>query len=630
MKANRPPGATKLLDYAGWTPDGQQTVEVPAVVQQQPGGDGCDQVDDLMTARVPVMVDADADSRPVRSITESLLAIATLPLPIPRIEHKEKTRERDIWFMLTILVALVASIASTIYYYNAHEILLYGDSHSHLGIARRLFDSSNPWDITQLGAVWLPLPHILMWPFVWNDFLWHSGLAGSIVSMSCYLITSYYIYRTAYRLTHNGPASLLGTLTFILNPDVLYIQTTPLSEMVCAVTFMAATYYFLCWVQEESVHYLVISAFAMFLATLSRYDNWVLFAILMLLIVLISAQKRYNRTKTVSMVIIYGTLAGFGIMLWIIWNKVIFGDALYFGDGPYSSGQQQLAFLHVGRLYTYHNMLLSVKYYGADMIETLGPLVVVLAIIGLILFIGRRRFSSECLVVLALLTPFAFYVFSLYTGQAIIYVPGMVPHNAISQVFNVRYGIAMAAPCGVLIAILIKLMPWKKPKALVYLGRCAILSLILIQVFLTSGANIDLEDGQYGISCEVPLAANKYLAQYYNGGKILEDNFASSVDGGDAGFNFSDVIYEGSGDLWNNALHNPATYVTWVVADPSNPADTVSQQIGLHSQVFLSQFTLVASDKSDILLYHRNSDPLVKVHTIPANFLSQYALCAPH
>lgn len=628
MKANRRPGAPKLLDYIGWrTDDDYKSVEMPALQQPIDDDEDHERVDDLMTARMPVV----RDSKPVRSITESLLAISTLPIPIPHLVKREQ-KQRDYWLGLTILVVLVASIASTIYYYNAHQILLYGDSHSHLEIARRLFDSSNPWDITQLGAVWLPLPHILMWPFVWNDFLWHSGLAGSIVSMSCYLITAYYIYRTGYRLTHNGPASFLGSLAFILNPDVLYIQTTPLSEMVCAVTFMVAIYYFLCWAQEESTHYLVISAFAMFLATLSRYDNWVLFAILMFLLVLISAQKRYNRTKTVSMVIIYGTLAGFGIMLWILWNKVIFGEALYFGKGPYSSGQQQLAFLHAGRLYTYHNVLLSVKYYGADVIETLGPLIVVLAIIGLILFIGRRHFSSECLVALALLTPFAFYVFSLYTGQAIIYVPGVVPHNAISQVFNVRYGIAMAAPCSILITVLLgtKLMPWKSPKALIHFGRCVVLSLILIQVFLTSGANIALEDGQYGISCEVPLAANKYLAQYYNGGKILEDNFASRVDGSDAGFNFRDVIYEGSGDLWNSALHNPAAYVTWVVANLSSPADIVSQQIGLHSQAFLSQFTLVASDKSDILLYHRNSDPLVKVHTIPANFLSQYALCAPH
>jgi len=121
-----------------------------------------------------------------------------------------------------------------------------------------------------------------------------------------------------------------------------------------------------------------------------------------------------------------------------------------------------------------------------------------------------------------------------------------------------------------------------------------------------------------------------YLAQYYNGGKVLEDNFASRVDGGDAGFDFRDVIYEGSGKLWDQALQNPAKYVTWIVAYLSNPYDMVSQLIPIHSQTFLSQFTLVASDKTGIVLYHRNSVPLVKVHNVSSGFLSQYALCAPH
>ena len=354
------------------------------------------------------MVDADADSRPVRSITESLLAISTLPLPIPRIEHKEKTRERDYWLMLTILVALVGSIASTIYYYNAHETLLYSDSHSHLGIARRLFDSSNPWDITQLGAVWLPLPHILMWPFVWNDFLWHSGLAGSIVSMTCYLITACFIYKFAFSLTRNGAASIIGTSAFILNPDVLYIQTTPLSEMVCAATFMASSYYFLRWAQEDRTCYLSLSAAAMFLATLSRYDNWALFLVFLVLVGVISWVRHLSRAELLAHIIIYGSLASFGIMLWFIWNKVIFGNPLYFQDGPYSAATQNSAFLKIGQLFTYHSVFLSIKFYGADVVQILGQAVILLAALGLVAYLIANRWKKETFVVLALLTPFVF------------------------------------------------------------------------------------------------------------------------------------------------------------------------------------------------------------------------------
>ena len=574
------------------------------------------------------MVDADADSRPVRSITESLLAISTLPLPIPRIEHKEKTRERDYWLMLTILVALVGSIASTIYYYNAHETLLYSDSHSHLGIARRLFDSSNPWDITQLGAVWLPLPHILMWPFVWNDFLWHSGLAGSIVSMTCYLITACYIYKFAFRLTRNGAASIIGTSAFILNPDVLYIQTTPLSEMVCAATFMASSYYFLRWAQEDRTCYLSLSAAAMFLATLSRYDNWALFLVFLVLVGVISWVRHLSRAELLAHIIIYGSLASFGIMLWFIWNKVIFGNPLYFQDGPYSAATQNSAFLKIGQLFTYHSVFLSIKFYGADVVQILGQAVILLAALGLVAYLIANRWKKETFVVLALLTPFVFYVYSLYSGNAIIYVPGMEPTTAVNPLFNVRYGIAMAAPCAVLVAPLVASLRIKW-RMLATVFQIVVLTTVIGQAMLTSHTNIVLEDGLHGISCEIPLATNRFLAQYYNGGKVLEDNFTSRVDGGEAGFNFRDVIYEGSGDLWSKAIEHPARYAKWIVLN-SNPDDLVRLHMEINNNEFLTQYTLVASDKSSTRLYHLKSDPLVKVHSIPDNFLSEYSKCAIH
>ena len=44
-------------------------------------------------------------------------------------------------------------------------LLNYGDAVAHLHIARRVFDSHRP-GLSQLGSVWLPLPHLLMIPFV--------------------------------------------------------------------------------------------------------------------------------------------------------------------------------------------------------------------------------------------------------------------------------------------------------------------------------------------------------------------------------------------------------------------------------------------------------------------------------
>ncbi len=89
----------------------------------------------------------------------------------------------------------------------------------------------------------MPLSHIIMVPLAWNDFLWRTGLAGTLTSMPCYLIASIYVFLTARRLTGDSRASFIGSLVFVLNPNILYLQTTPLSEPILFATLAAASYY---------------------------------------------------------------------------------------------------------------------------------------------------------------------------------------------------------------------------------------------------------------------------------------------------------------------------------------------------------------------------------------------------
>ena len=181
----------------------------------------------------------------------------------------------DSWLIATMLISYITSIASFWYFFQNHQIILYGDAYAHMLITRRVFDNVTP-GLAQLGAVWLPLPHVVMLPFIWNNYLWYTGLAGTIPSMICYQIATVYIFLSARRLTQNSRASFIGTLLFILNPNVLYLQTTALSEIVLIATLTAASYYFLAWVQEDKLNYLILSGFATCLATLSRYDGWFL------------------------------------------------------------------------------------------------------------------------------------------------------------------------------------------------------------------------------------------------------------------------------------------------------------------------------------------------------------------
>ena len=49
--------------------------------------------------------------------------------------------------------------------------------------------------LLQLGTVWLPLPHLLMIPFIFFNTLWQNGAGGSIPSMIAYVFGVVGIFR---------------------------------------------------------------------------------------------------------------------------------------------------------------------------------------------------------------------------------------------------------------------------------------------------------------------------------------------------------------------------------------------------------------------------------------------------
>src|SRR5579864_7118314 len=214
-----------------------------------------------------------------------------------RSQNKSEPRWfHDRWLLATLLLACCASVIAVWYFAQNYQILLLGDTYAHMLIARRLFDNATP-GLAQLGGIWLPLPHLLMLPFIWNDTLWHTGLAGSFVAMPCYVISTIYLFLAARRLTHNSRASFVGTLVFLLNPNILYLQSTPMSELVLIATMAIACYYFLAWAQEDQPKYLILGSFGTLLATLSRYDAWPLFLIFLICIVLIGLMRKHSREK---------------------------------------------------------------------------------------------------------------------------------------------------------------------------------------------------------------------------------------------------------------------------------------------------------------------------------------------
>lgn len=578
-------------------------------------------------------------------------------------KRQARSRPKDPWFLLTVVVASLASLLALGYFFNTQEILLLGDTYSHMLIARRLFDTLTP-GLAQIGGVWLPLPHLLMVPFVWNDYLWHTGLAGSFVAMPCYVISACYIFLTARHLTHNSLASFVGTLVFILNPNILYLQTTPLSELVLVATLAMAAYYFLLWSSDDSIVNLIRAGVSIFLATLARYDGWPVFLLMVVLIVVIGRLKRTQRARIEAQVIIFSLLGGLGIVLWCVWCYIIFKDPLYWQHSMFSSQAQQaalpkqLAFLHTNNvLFDYHNVLQALRTYSLDSIYNVGVVPCILMAISVLIFYVYKGLTPVKVAALVILVPFPFYVFSLFTGQAVIFVPHSAPPNATLGLnyYNVRYGVEMVAPAAVFVATLanslwkffrgnagrvfsdtrkstsVKATPVKAWRTALSLSILTVLSVVIVtqSILTVNGGIITLQEGQFGFDCSPVDPVALFMVQHYNGGLILSDTFTSGTTalGAEADVPFKNMVYEGSGALWVQALGRPASTVDWVIVNPSNSNDLVARNLNVGSATFLSQFTLELQEGNGLELFHRTNAPALASNSVPDALLNAHRLC---
>src|SRR4051794_38502273 len=139
-----------------------------------------------------------------------------------------RTAPRSSSLLVLVALLLVSGAALAVCYSNGW-LLYYGDAEAHLNIARRMVDSRTP-GYDQVGTVWLPLLHWAILPFARVDALWVSGLAGAIPSAIAFLLAGAFLYAAAHRIFDCVSAALAATALFALNPNVLYLQSIPMTE----------------------------------------------------------------------------------------------------------------------------------------------------------------------------------------------------------------------------------------------------------------------------------------------------------------------------------------------------------------------------------------------------------------
>ncbi len=192
---------------------------------------------------------------------------------------------------------------SFLLYFQRGDVLLYGDAVAHINIARRVFDSKTP-GLLQLGTVWLPLPHLLMIPFLLSHEMWQRGVGGSIPSMArTYSAWSEYSVwfaalfpATPHRSkAPDAPARFAAwtaAVVYAANPNLIYMQTTAMGEALYLAFFIWAVVY-LSESMRGDTKALTKCGLCLAAACLTRYDGWFLAAAMAATIALLSISARF-------------------------------------------------------------------------------------------------------------------------------------------------------------------------------------------------------------------------------------------------------------------------------------------------------------------------------------------------
>jgi len=381
------------------------------------------------------------------------MSSASLPISTER-----GATQAESWAVIACSTA--ASLVAILWSWRRDAMLNYGDAVAHLHIARRIFDSRTP-GFSQLGSVWLPLPHILLIPFVQNYEWWVTGLAGVIPSALAYIAACAGLYRLARHFIPRAAAAL-SLAFFALNPNLLYLQTTAMTEPL----FICETIWIVVWIVEwrhaldedpKQAARLQAAIAAMLVAAIfTRYDGWIIALIAWTGVGFAMWSRR--RLDSIAFWLLSAAIAAAPI-LWFTYNSVIFGDWLFFARGPFSARAIELHTtapsawpLHPG----WHSPSVALLFFlkvslldsvaAPDWGNFRGNVVLVVVVLGTIATwlalppatnsASRRRAFSW---ILLLWLPVPFYTWSVAYGSVPVFLPAWWPHSY----YNTRYGLEL-------------------------------------------------------------------------------------------------------------------------------------------------------------------------------------------
>ena len=548
-------------------------------------------------------------------------------------------RRWDFETTLVVWLAACASVAFFLFYFRHGEILLYGDAVAHINIARRVFDSRTP-GLLQLGTVWLPLPHLLMIPFVFSNQMWQSGGGASIPSLFAYMLGTLGIFRLLrstldWNSAVDTPARIAAwtaTLIYAANPNLLYMQSTAMTETLYLALFIWAAVYFSEFVQEsrasggDASSTLTKCGFCVAGACLTRYEGWLLavaLGVAVLFVTVRAGDVRGARRSVATFILLAASVP----VLWIAYNAIVYRNPLEFANGPYSAKAIERktaapgAPPHPG---TNHPVVAAIYFLKSGEMNLAeghwGRLWLLLAMAGTassLALVWRRRgrvsddTSPLLWPLLMLWIPLPFYTLSIAYGGVPIFLPVWWPYS----IYNARYGLELLPALAVFAALAAYFLAsfLRTARSITILAASLVLLIGGSYGFVWRAQPICFREAW--INSRTRLALESELATVF--AKLPPDTTFLMYLGDHvgalqrAGIPLQRVIYEGNhrtwkqpvdpDGLWERALAHPEKYAGVVVAFDG---DAVSAGVNKQDLIPLAVIHVVGQPRTTIYATH--------------------------
>jgi len=528
------------------------------------------------------------------------------------------------------LIAVLVSLSSFLYYFQRSDLLLYGDAVAHINIARRVFDSQTP-GLLQLGTVWLPLPHLLMIPFLWSEAMWRNGAGGSIPSMIAYVLGVVGIFRLVGGLleaelfkkmgtkTAAGVGAWVAAVAYGANPNLIYMQATAMTESIYLALFIWTVVYFAEFIRslkekdlknnedtdgrptQSARNPLMRCAWCLAGAELTRYDGWFLAGVMGAAVVVIALRRWQNhacvsgdlddralRWATVKFLLGIAAVP----LLWLAYNGAVYGNALEFANGPYSAkaiehrvGAPNPAFHNAGVAAIY--FLKSAQLNMA--VGNWGRFWLAAALVALA--IGAWKLRAQSFAMFLLWVPLVFYALSMAYGSVPLHVYTWWPFAT----FNQRYGLQLlpmfAVSTGVLTASVFLVGAggrhvWKLVAAMLALVVASYASVWKAEPQCLKEARRNWE-----IRNPLNSAVERVVARLPRNSRFLMDLGEHVGVMEQAGIPLRQVVNNENHrpwkrptdpeGLWERALADPPRYVDFVIAFDGDPVDEGANKTNL-------------------------------------------------